>query len=95
MRRQLLATAVGGIALMSGYGAATGQVAFEVPGVGLYIGPTFHDDYDYRYDRSHYGYRDYRYDYPARARERRNDRIVCGRYSYWDGNACQPGRRPY
>ena len=96
MRRQLLATAVGGFALMSGYGAATGQVAFEVPGVGLYIGPTYHDDYyDYRYDRSHYGYRDYRYDYPARARERRNDRIVCGRYSYWDGNACQPGRRPY
>ena len=56
MRRQLLATAVGGIALMSGYGAATGQVAFEVPGVGLYIGPTYHDDYyDYRHDRSHYG----------------------------------------
>jgi hypothetical protein len=41
-------------------------------------------------------YRRYYYDgYRTRGRERRRDRIVCGRNSYWDGSACQPGRRPY
>jgi hypothetical protein len=47
----------------------------------------------HRYRRYYYGYYDGAYG--TRARERRRDRIVCGRYSYWDGNACQPGRRPY
>jgi hypothetical protein len=44
-----------------------------------------------------YRYRGYFYrDSDSRTwRERRRDRTVCGRYSYWDGNACQPGRRPY
>jgi hypothetical protein len=96
MCRLLLAAAMGGIALMSAYGTAGAQDIIEGPRGGVYIGPTYHDDYyDYGYSRRYYGYRDFRYDYPARARERRNDRIICGRYSYWDGNACQPGRRPY
>jgi len=92
MHQRFLAAAVGAIALMSGYGAAVAQVAVEVPGAGLHVGPTYsYDDY-----APHY-YRDYRYyddSYRTRARERRNDRNLCGRYSYWDGNSCQPGRRP-
>jgi hypothetical protein len=92
MHQRFLAAAVGVIALMSGYGAAVAQVAVEVPGAGVYVGPTYsYDDYAPRY------YRDYRYyddSYRTRARERRNDRNLCGRYSYWDGNSCQPGRRP-
>jgi hypothetical protein len=98
MCRLLLAAAMAGIALMSAYGTAVAQVVIEGPRAGVYIGPTYHDDYyDYGYDRRYYRYREYRYydDYPARVRERRNDRIICGRYSYWDGNACQLGRRPY
>jgi hypothetical protein len=71
---------------------AVAQVAVEVPGAGVYVGPTHYDDgYASRY------HRDYRYyddAYETRARERRNDRNLCGRYAYWDGNACQPGRRP-
>ena len=31
---------------------------------------------------------------PTRAPELRSDFDQCGRYSYWDGNACQLGRRP-
>ena len=92
MRQLFLAAAVGATALMSGYGTAVAQVAIEVPGAGVYVGPTYYDDdYAPRY------YRDYRYyddAYETRARERRNDRNLCGRYAYWDGNACQPGRRP-
>jgi hypothetical protein len=101
MRPLILAAAVGGTALMAGYGTAAAQVTIEVPGAGVYIGPGYDDDYDYyEYDRRRvYGYyRGYRYDddtHRTRARERRNDRIICGRYSYWDGSACQPGRRPY
>ena len=97
MRRLILAAAVGGTALMSGYGTAVAQVAIEVPGAGVYVGPT-HDDDDYyapRYYRSHRYYRYYDDDaYRTRARERRSDRNLCGRYAYFDGNACQPGRRP-
>ena len=44
MRRLLLAAAVGGTALMSGYGTAAAQVAIEIPGAGLYLGPTYDDD---------------------------------------------------
>jgi hypothetical protein len=93
MRQLMLAIAVGATALTSGYGAAVAQVAIEVPGAGVYVGPTHYDD-DY-YARRYY--RDYRYNdnaYETRARERRNDRNLCGRYAYWDGNSCQPGRRP-
>jgi hypothetical protein len=97
MRQQLLAATVSGIALTLGQGTAAAQVAIEGPGVDLYVGPTYYDD-DYYYAPRRRYYRDYR-DYDdadrVRARERRNDRIVCGRYSYWDGNACQLGRRPY
>ena len=96
MRQLLLAVAVGGTALMSGYGTAAAQVAIEVPGAGLYVGPTYYDDYGHG-PRPYGHYRDYRYyddAYRTGARERRNDRIVCGRYAYWDGHACQLGRRP-
>src|SRR5262249_35325890 len=58
-------------------------------------GSTRYDDdyYTRRYDRSDRYYRFY--DYPhRRAQQRRVDRNLCGRYAYWDGNACQPGRRP-
>jgi hypothetical protein len=92
MRQLLLAAAVGATALMSGYGTAVAQVAIEVPGAGVYVGPTYYDDdYAPRYYRDHRYYDDA---YETRARERRNDRNLCGRYAYWDGNACQPGRRP-
>jgi len=91
MRQLLLAAAMAATVLMTGYGTAVAQVAIEVPGAGVYVGPT--------YDGYYYGpryYRGYRYydDNPYRARrERRNDFRNCGRYAYWDGNACQPGRR--
>ena len=95
MRQLLLTATVGATALMSGYGAAVAQVAIEVPRAGLYIGPShYDDDYYYshgpRYDR---GYRYYNDSYRWR-RQPRSDRNLCGRYAYWDGNACQPGRRP-
>jgi hypothetical protein len=93
MRQLMLAIAVGATALTSGYGASVAQVAIEVPGASVYVGQTHYDD-DY-YTRRYY--RDYRYydnAYETRARERRNDRNLCGRYAYWDGNSCQPGRRP-
>jgi hypothetical protein len=41
MRHLFLTAAVGGTALMSGYGAAVAQVAIEVPGAGVYVGPTY------------------------------------------------------
>jgi len=97
MRQLMLAAALGATALMSGYGTAVAQVAIEVPGAGVYLGPTYYDDDDDYYFAPSYRYREYRYYYDGprtRARERRNDRTLCGRYSYWDGNACQPGRRP-
>jgi hypothetical protein len=93
MRQFLLSAAVGGIALMSGYGTAAAQVAIEVPGAGVYVGPAYRDGYYYAPPY----YREYRYygdDYRSRGRERRIDRSFCGRYAYWDGNTCQPGRRP-
>ena len=93
MRQLLLTAAVVGTAFMSG--AAVAQVAIEVPGAGLYIGPNHYDsDYYYshgpRYDR---GYRYYNDSYRW-GRQKQSDRNLCGRYAYWDGNACQPGRRP-
>jgi hypothetical protein len=93
MRQWLLAAAVSGTALMSCYGTTAAQVAIEVPGAGVYIGPTYYDD-DYRYRRSDRSYRYYNYDYRPRASQRRSDRELCGRHSYWDGSSCQPGRRP-
>jgi hypothetical protein len=56
MRQLLLAAAVGGTALLSG--TAVAQVAMEVPGAGVYIGPSHYDDDDYYAPRY---YRDYRY----------------------------------
>ena len=92
MRQLLLAAAVGGTALMSGYGTAIAQVAIEVPGPGVYVGPTYHDD-DYYSRRYYRGYRYYD-DTHRGGRQLRSDRNLCGRYAYFDGNACQPGRRP-
>lgn len=94
MRQVLLAAAVGGTAVVAGYGVAIAQVAIEVPGAGVYIGPTYHDDDDYDSRRYYRGDRHYGYGYRSRAHERRVDRNLCGRYAYFDGNACQPGRRP-
>lgn len=97
MRRQLIAATVGGAALISAYGTAGAQVAIEVPGAGVYVGPTYHDDDDYYYSNRPRSYRGYGYYYDnayGRRRNLRSDRNLCGRYSYWDGNACQPGRRP-
>ena len=95
MRQLLLAAAVGGTAFMSGYGTAAAQVAIGVPGVGFYFGPTYHDD-DYDYSHGPRYYRGYRYydDTYRGGRQLRSDRNLCGRYAYFDGNACQPGRRP-
>jgi hypothetical protein len=97
MRQLLLSGAVVGAALVSGYCTAAAQVAIEVPGGGLYVGPTYYDGYYDGYGADYGYYRRYRYyddGYRAKRRERRNDRIICGRYAYWDGNACQSGRRP-
>jgi hypothetical protein len=102
MRRLMLAAALSGSALMAGYGTAAAQVAVEIPGAGLYIGPTYHYDDDYYYDDGPtvYRYRHYRhyryYDdsYRTRSHQRRVDRSTCPRHHYWDGNACQLGRRP-
>ena len=98
MRQLMLAAAVSGAALIAGYGTASAQVAIEIPGAGVYVGPGYDDGYYSEYgSRRAYGYRSYRYDddgYHGRAGERRSDFQRCGRYSYWDGNACQPGRRP-
>jgi hypothetical protein len=101
MRRLILAAAMSGATLVGGYGIASAQVAIEIPGAGVYFGPNYHDDddddfYDYRDRRVYRYYGSDRYDdYRAtKRRERRNDFAMCGRYSYWDGNACQLGRRP-
>jgi hypothetical protein len=96
MRQLLLAAAVGGAALMSGYGTAVSQVAIEVPGAGVYVGPTYHDDDDYYSGRYYRGYRYYDDTYGTyhRGRQLRSDRNLCGRHAYFDGNACQSGRRP-
>ena len=94
MRQLLLTATVGGTALMSGYGTAVAQVAIEVPGAGVYIGPNYHEgDYYRSYGPRYRGYRYYDDGYRWRHR-RRSDFNLCGRYAYWDGNACQPGRRP-
>jgi hypothetical protein len=96
MRRLMLAAAVGGTALMSAYGIAVAQVAIELPGAGFYVGPIYYGDdydYDYGYDRRYY-HRGYRYyDGTYRRGQLRSDFNLCGRYAYWDGHACQPGRR--
>ena len=94
MRQLMLAAAVGGTALISGYSAAVAQVAIEIPGAGVYLGPAYHHDDYYNYDRRHY-YRGYRYydDTYRTGRPLRSDRHLCGRNAYWDGNACQLGRR--
>jgi hypothetical protein len=91
MRHLILAAAVSGTALVAGYGAATAQVVIDTPAGGVYVGPSY-DRYEYG-PRPYGYYRDYRY-YGDNYHERRADRDRCGRYSYWDGNACQPGRRP-
>ena len=93
MRQLLLTAAVGGTALMSGYSTAVAQVAFEVPGAGIYIGPTYPDDDYYDSRRYYHGYRYYDGGHRWR-RQLRSDRNLCGRHAYFDGNACQPGRRP-
>ena len=98
MRHLILAAAVSGAALLAGYGTAAAQVAIEIPGAGVYVGPGYdrYDDYEYR-GRRVYGYYGYdRYDdaYRGRGRERHLDRTKCGRSAYWDGQACLPGWRP-
>jgi hypothetical protein len=91
---RLLLAAAGAIALMSAYGTAVAQDVIEGPRPGAYIGPTYHDD-DYYSRRYYRGYRYYGYGYRGSAHERRVDRNTCGRYAYFDGHTCQPGRRPY
>ena len=95
MRQLLLAAIVGGTAVMSGFDTAVAQVVIEVPGAGVYLGPTYHHDHYYSSHGPRY-YRGYRYydDTYRGGRQLRSDRHLCGRYAYWDGNACQPGRRP-
>jgi hypothetical protein len=96
MRNLFLAAAVGGAALMSSYGTAAAQVAIGVPGAGFYVGPTYYDDDDDNYSHRPRYYRGYRYNdenYGGH-RQLRSDFNLCGRSAYYDGNACQPGRRP-
>jgi hypothetical protein len=98
MRHLMLAAAVSGAALMAGYGTAAAQVAIEIPGAGVYVGPGYDDGYYSEYGgRRTYGYRSYRYyddAYDTRARERHLDRGRCGRNAFWNGEACVAGRRP-
>jgi hypothetical protein len=92
MRRLLMATAVGGTVLMTGYATAAAQVAVEVPGGGVYVGPAYRGDYYYgRPYYREYGY--YDSDVYRSRRERRIDFQNCGRHAHWDGNTCQPGWR--
>lgn len=94
MRNLLMAAAVGGAALISGYGTAAAQFGIQVPGAGLYIGQTYDDDDDdYSYGPRYYRSDRY-YDDNYRGHQLRSDFSQCGRYAYWDGDACQPGRRP-
>ena len=97
MRQFILAAAVSGAALLSGYGTAAAQISIEIPG-GVYVGPNYHDD-DYYYDHRPYrprvyGYYGYDRGYDVRARERYGDRQRCGRNAYWNGQVCIAGRRP-
>ena len=100
MRQLILAAVMSGATLVAGHGIASAQVAIEFPGAGVYFGPNYYDDddddYDYRDRRVYRYYGDDRYDddtYRGR-RQLRRDFNQCGRYAYWDGNTCQPGRRP-
>ena len=99
MRRLMLAAALSGGTLMVGYGTAAAQVALEFPGAGVYVGPGYYYDDDYYHDDRYYYGPTYGYHRDRRdsrsGHERRRDRTVCGRYSYFDGSNCQPGRRPY
>jgi len=95
MRELMLAAAVSGMALVAGFAPANAQLAIEVPGAGVYVGPTYQDDYYYEpYGPRVYGYSDYDRGYRNRARERYSDREKCGRRAYWDGQVCLPGYRP-
>ncbi len=94
MRQLILAAAAGSIALLTGHTAASAQVAIEVPGAGVYVGPTYYDEYYEPYGPRVYGYYEYDRGYHARTRERHSDRQKCGRRAYWDGQTCLPGYRP-
>ena len=99
MRQLMLAAAVSGAALIAGFAPANAQLAIEVPGAGVYVGPTYYDNYyDDRYYEPYgprvYGYSRYDRGYDVRARERYSDRQRCGRNAYWDGQACIAGFRP-
>ncbi|MFZ1101300.1 MAG: hypothetical protein WAN86_00185 [Hyphomicrobiaceae bacterium] len=99
MRQLILAAVMSGATLVTGHGIASAQVAIELPGGGVYFGPNYYDDdddYDYRDRRVYRYYGDDRYDddtYRGR-RQLRSDFNQCGYNAYWDGNACQLGRRP-
>jgi len=98
MRQLVLAAAVSGTALLSGFGAANAQLVIETPPAGVYVGPAYNDYYYYDDDYAPgprvYGYYDYAPGYGTRARERFSDRERCGRGAHWDGQQCVAGRRP-
>ena len=94
IRNLFVAIAVGVAALLSGYGTAVAQFGIEVPGAGVYVGQNYYDDDNYpRGSRYYRGDRYYNDNYRGH-RQLRSDFSACGRYAYFDGNACQPGRRP-
>jgi hypothetical protein len=87
-----------GLLALPAQAAPAGGMAGElkrIGGEGANVEHVRHGCYWHRghWHCSRYRYRGYSYR-NFDSRERRTDRIVCGRYSYFDGNACQPGRRP-
>ena len=97
IRNLLIAAAVGGAAIISGYGTAVAQFGIQIPGAGVYVGPNYYyddDDDDSRGRRYYRGYRYYDDDNYRGRRQMRSDYNLCGRNGHHDGNACQPGRRP-
>jgi hypothetical protein len=97
MRQLMMAAAVSGAALLAFHGTASAQLAIETPAGGVYVGPSYYNDYYYEpYGPRVYGYYydDYDRGYRTRARERYSDRQKCGRRAYWDGQTCLPGYRP-
>jgi len=96
MRQFILAAAVSGAALFSGYGTAAAQFAIETPAGGVYVGPNYYydDDYYRPYGPRVYGYYGYDRGYDVRRRDRYQDRQRCGSNAYWNGQVCVAGRRP-
>lgn len=95
MRQTLMAAAMSSAALIAGYGTASAQLAIETPAGGVYVGPTYHNDYYYEpYGPRVYGYYESDRGYRLRDRQSFRDRQKCGRRAYWDGQTCLPGFRP-